>query len=53
MFASLRCMHYHWKNCFVAWQGQFNDKDKHNCMINCSTLITLDLVLSLWIPWKE
>ncbi|CAM6087889.1 unnamed protein product [Calypogeia fissa] len=27
MFASLDCMHYEWKNCLVAWQGQFSDKD--------------------------
>jgi hypothetical protein len=29
MFASLDCMHWTWKNCPVAWQGQFQDKDGH------------------------
>ena len=27
MFASLDCMHWEWKNCPVAWQGQFQDND--------------------------
>jgi hypothetical protein len=27
MFASLDCMHYQWKICPIAWQGQFQDKD--------------------------
>jgi hypothetical protein len=26
MFASLECMHYEWKNCPVAWQGDFGDR---------------------------
>jgi len=27
MFGSLDCMHYEWKNCPVAWQGDFRDQD--------------------------
>ena len=33
MFASLDCMHWTWKNCPVAWQGQFQDKDANHSVI--------------------
>jgi hypothetical protein len=33
MFASLDCMHYDWKNCLVAWQGDFGDKDGNKSII--------------------
>ena len=33
MFASLDCMHWQWKICPVAWQGQFQDKDKKRSVI--------------------
>jgi hypothetical protein len=33
MFASLDCMHYLWKNCPVAWQGDFGDRDGKNSII--------------------
>ena len=33
MFASLDCMHYEWKNCPVAWQGDFGDKDGKKSII--------------------
>jgi hypothetical protein len=33
MFASLNCMHYEWKNCPVAWQGDFGDRDGKKSII--------------------
>jgi hypothetical protein len=33
IFASLDCMHWQWKNCPIAWQGQFQDKDKKRFVI--------------------
>lgn len=33
MFGSLDCMHWAWKNCPVAWQGQYTDKDKNKSII--------------------
>jgi hypothetical protein len=33
MFASLDCMHYHWKNCPIAWQKQFQGKDDKRSII--------------------
>jgi hypothetical protein len=33
MFGSIDYMHYDWKNCPVAWQGQYNDKDKNRSII--------------------
>ncbi len=33
MFASLDCMHYHWKSCPIAWQKQFQDKDDKRSII--------------------
>jgi hypothetical protein len=33
MFASLDCMHWTWRNCPVAWQGQFQDKDGFRSII--------------------
>jgi hypothetical protein len=33
MFGSLDCMYWTWKNCPVAWQGQFQDKDKNHSII--------------------
>jgi hypothetical protein len=33
MFASIDCMHYVWKNCLVAWQGEFGDKDGNMSII--------------------
>lgn len=33
MFASLDCMHYEWKNCPVAWQGDFGDRDAKSSII--------------------
>jgi hypothetical protein len=33
MFASLDCMHYEWKNCPIAWQGDFGDRDGDKSII--------------------
>ncbi|CAM6094363.1 unnamed protein product [Calypogeia fissa] len=33
MFASLDCMHYAWKNCPVAWQGLFTNKDGEKSIV--------------------
>jgi hypothetical protein len=33
MFESIDCMHWVWKNCLVAWVGQFQDKDKERSII--------------------
>jgi hypothetical protein len=33
MFGSLDCMHYEWKNCPVAWQGDFGDRDGNKSII--------------------
>jgi hypothetical protein len=33
MFASLDCMHYKWKNCPVAWQGDYGDMDGDKSII--------------------
>ena len=32
----LNCIHWSWKNCHVAWQRQFHDKDD-NCSIIMET----------------
>ena len=33
MFASLDCMHYEWKNCPVAWQGDYGDRNGKKSII--------------------
>lgn len=33
MFASLDCMHYEWKNCPVAWQGDYGDRSGKKSII--------------------
>jgi hypothetical protein len=33
MFASLNCMYYEWRNCPIAWQGDFGDRDEKKSII--------------------
>jgi hypothetical protein len=33
MFGSLDCMHYEWKNCYLAWQDDFGDRDGNESII--------------------
>lgn len=33
MFGSIDCMHYEWKNCPVAWQGDYDSRDGTNSII--------------------
>jgi hypothetical protein len=33
IFASIDCMHWSWKNCPVAWAGQFQDKNKEHSIV--------------------
>ena len=33
MFASLNCIYYEWKNCPVAWQGDYGDRDGDKSII--------------------
>lgn len=44
MFASIDCMHYQWKNCPVAWQGHYQNKD-----YNRSIILEAVADQSLWI----
>jgi hypothetical protein len=33
IFASLDCKHYEWKNCLIAWQGDFGDREGKKSII--------------------
>ena len=44
LFGSIDCMHYQWKNCPVAWNGQYLDKDG-----NISIILEAIVDQSLWI----
>ena len=43
MFASLTCMHYVWKNCPIAWHGDFGDKND-----NISIILEAVADLHIW-----
>ena len=45
MFASLDCMHYVWKICPVAWQGDYGDKDSTKSII---LEAIVDQCLQIW-----
>ena len=45
MFGLLDCMHYEWKNCPVAWQGDFgNRKGKRSIILE----VVADQSLHIW-----
>jgi hypothetical protein len=48
MFASIDCMHWSWKNCPVAWAGQFQDKDKERSIV---LEAVADQSLWIWHPF--
>ena len=33
MFALLDCMHYEWKNCPIAWQDDYGDREGKRSII--------------------
>ena len=45
MFGSLDCMHYEWKNCLVAWQGDFGDREGKKSII---LEVVADKSLHIW-----
>ena len=45
IFGSLDCMHYKWKNCPVAWQGDFGDREGNKFII---LEVVADQSLHIW-----
>ncbi|XP_071704947.1 uncharacterized protein [Rutidosis leptorrhynchoides] len=43
MFGSIDCMHWEWKNCPVAWQGQYTRGDKKGSSIMLEAVASQDL----------
>ena len=55
MFGSLDCMHWTWKNCPTAWQGQFQDKDGlHSIIMEAIANQSLWIWACIfWIAWGQ
>jgi hypothetical protein len=45
MIGSLDCMHFYWKNCPVAWQGQYQGKEKYPTIV---LEVMCDYILYFW-----
>jgi len=43
MLGSIDCMHWEWKNCLVAWQGQYRRGDHHKPTIILEVVASQDL----------